>query len=73
MFLKKILGVLPDALKTDCSKCSEVQKDRSEKVIRFLMKNRTADFERLSAKFDPTGIYKAKIEKFDKERAAAKQ
>lgn len=70
-FLIKFTEVLPDALKTDCSKCTEIQKDRSEKVIRFLIKNRSADFDHLIAKYDPSGEYKKKIEKFDAEKAAA--
>lgn len=45
-------GVLPDALKTDCSKCTDVQKDRSEKVIKFLIKNRSTDFDRSILDFD---------------------
>lgn len=35
------------------------------------MKNRAADFERLTAKFDPTGEYKKLLEKYDKERKTA--
>lgn len=62
-----VVEVLPDALKTDCNKCTEVQKDRSEKVINFLMKNRPTDYERLTSKYDPTGEYKKKLEKFAKE------
>jgi len=68
--LIKFTEVLPDALKTDCSKCTEVQKDRSEKVIKFLIKNRSSDFDRLTAKYDPSGEYKKKLEKFDAEKAA---
>lgn len=64
---RELRKVLPDALKTDCNKCTTIQKDRSEKVIRFLMKNRTTDFERLTAKYDPTGEYKKKLEKYDQE------
>jgi len=67
----KFTGVLPDALKTDCSKCTGVQKDRSEKVIKFLIKNRAADFDHLTAKYDPSGEYKKKLEKFEAERIAA--
>jgi len=62
---------LPDALKTDCSKCTTIQKDRSEKVIKFLIKNRSADFDNLTAKYDPSGEYKKKIEKLEAEKAAA--
>ncbi|XP_050425056.1 ejaculatory bulb-specific protein 3-like [Adelges cooleyi] len=59
---------LPDALKTNCSKCTDVQKETSEKVLRFLQKNRADDFERLNKKYDPTGIYKKNILKLEKER-----
>nr|AGG38799.1 chemosensory protein [Aphis gossypii] len=69
---RELKRVLPDALKTDCSKCTDVQKDRSEKVIKFLIKNRSTDFDRLTAKYDPTGEYKKNLEKFEKERASAK-
>lgn len=31
------------------------------------MKNRSTDFERLTSKYDPTGEYKKKLEKYDKE------
>ncbi|XP_060867620.1 ejaculatory bulb-specific protein 3 [Metopolophium dirhodum] len=68
---RELKRVLPDALKTDCSKCTTVQKDRSEKVIKFLIKNRSTDFDHLTAKYDPSGEYKKKIEKFDAEKAAA--
>lgn len=64
----KFAGILPDALQTDCSKCNEVQKTKAEKVIRFLVKNHSADFDRLAAKFDPTGEYKKKLEKYDQEQ-----
>lgn len=66
-----LIGVLPDALKTDCSKCTDVQKQRSDKVIRFLIKNRSTDFDRLAAKYDPSGEYKKKLEKYEKDAAAA--
>lgn len=71
-YLRKFLGVLPDALKTECSKCNQVQKDRSDKVIKFLMKNRNSDFELLTDKYDPTGEYKKILEKYDREHPKAK-
>nr|ULF48244.1 chemosensory protein 3 [Acyrthosiphon pisum] len=61
---RELKRVLPDALKTDCSKCTDVQKDRSERVIKFLIKNRSAEFDKLTAKYDPSGEYKKKLEKF---------
>ncbi|KAJ9585927.1 hypothetical protein L9F63_020435 [Diploptera punctata] len=58
---------LPDALETDCSKCSEKQKEISDKVIQYLIDNRSEDWEKLEAKFDPEGTYRQKY----KSRASA--
>lgn len=35
------------------------------------MKNRAADFERLSVKYDPTGEYKKSLEKLNKQQKPA--
>nr|CAD7446219.1 unnamed protein product [Timema bartmani] len=51
---------LPDALHTDCSKCSEKQKEGSDKVIHFLIDNKPELWKELEAKFDPQGEYKKK-------------
>lgn len=59
---------LPDALKTNCVKCTKVQQDTSERVLKFMMKNRSTDFDRLSNKYDPTGEYKKNLLKLEKER-----
>ncbi|XP_049823822.1 uncharacterized protein LOC109595898 [Aethina tumida] len=60
--------VLPDSLRTDCSKCSEKQKEGSKKVLRHLIKNKRKWFDELSAKYDPEGIYITKYrEEFAKE------
>uniref|UniRef100_A0A1A9WI62 Uncharacterized protein n=1 Tax=Glossina brevipalpis TaxID=37001 RepID=A0A1A9WI62_9MUSC len=48
---------LPDALQTDCSKCSEKQKTTSEKVIKHLIDNKPDEWKVLQAKYDPSGIY----------------
>nr|AGZ04931.1 chemosensory protein 3 [Laodelphax striatellus] len=49
---------LPDALRTNCSKCSEKQKEFSDKVIRYLIDNKPEEFAALTKKYDPEGIYK---------------
>nr|ANA52574.1 chemosensory protein [Bradysia odoriphaga]AWC08461.1 chemosensory protein 1 [Bradysia odoriphaga] len=49
--------VLPDALKTNCSKCSEKQKTGTEHVIKFLIDNKPAQWEALQNKYDPEHIY----------------
>nr|SAJ59002.1 putative chemosensory protein [Triatoma brasiliensis] len=57
---KQLRDILPDALKTACSKCSEKQKKGSEKVIKFMLEKKRADFDVLESQFDPTGIYRKK-------------
>ncbi|XP_029342103.1 ejaculatory bulb-specific protein 3-like, partial [Acyrthosiphon pisum] len=59
--LIKFTGVIPDALKTDCSKCTDVQVSKLLKIMKFLMKNRSADFDRLTTNYDPSGEYKKKL------------
>ena len=53
---------LPDALQTGCEKCSDKQKGTSERVIRHLIQERSKDWERLLAKFDPKGEYRKRYE-----------
>ncbi|KAK9500191.1 hypothetical protein O3M35_001497 [Rhynocoris fuscipes] len=59
---KELKEVLPDALSTGCAKCTEKQKENSEKVIRFLLKNKTADYLELEKMYDPDGLYRHKYE-----------
>uniref|UniRef100_A0A1B6LFB3 Uncharacterized protein n=1 Tax=Graphocephala atropunctata TaxID=36148 RepID=A0A1B6LFB3_9HEMI len=54
---------LPDALKTACSKCSEKQKNGSDKMIRHLVDKKPELFKELETKYDPSGIYRAQYEK----------
>ncbi|CAO1313849.1 unnamed protein product [Diamesa serratosioi] len=51
---------LPDALKTDCAKCSEKQKDGTDRVIRFLIEKKPKQWEDLQQKFDPEHVYISK-------------
>nr|AWW17225.1 chemosensory protein 1 [Riptortus pedestris] len=57
---KALKEAIPDALQTDCSKCTEKQKSGTAKVIKFLVEHKKAMFDELSAKYDPEGIYKKK-------------
>ena len=57
-----LIGTLPDALSSGCSKCNQKQKDVAEKVINHLKANRSRDWERLLAKYDPKGEYKKRFE-----------
>ncbi|XP_055542306.1 ejaculatory bulb-specific protein 3-like [Wyeomyia smithii] len=49
--------VLPDALKTDCTKCSEKQKAATEKVINYLIEKRPKQWATLQEKYDPENVY----------------
>lgn len=45
--------VLPDALESSCSKCSEKQRESSEKILQFISKSKKPQWEELKAKYDP--------------------
>ncbi|XP_057656963.1 ejaculatory bulb-specific protein 3-like isoform X1 [Diorhabda carinulata] len=49
---------MPDAIATDCSKCSEKQKEGSEYMMRFLIDNKPEYWNPLQEKYDPSGTYK---------------
>lgn len=55
--LKRNLG---DALTTECSKCSPKQRANSDKVLRYIINNKPAEWKVLQDKFDPKGIYIAR-------------
>ncbi|KAG5342063.1 PEB3 protein, partial [Acromyrmex charruanus] len=57
---KELKEVLPDALMTECHKCSEKQKKGTEKVVRYLVNKKPETWEQLKKKYDPTGKYSIK-------------
>ncbi|XP_012272302.1 ejaculatory bulb-specific protein 3 [Orussus abietinus] len=59
---RELKKILPDALATECQKCTENQKATAEKVIRHLRTKRPRDWERLVNKYDPYGQYKKRFE-----------
>ncbi|XP_014242935.1 ejaculatory bulb-specific protein 3 [Cimex lectularius] len=59
---KELKDSLPDALATGCSHCTERQRVGSEKVIKYLLDKRPADFAVLERIFDPKGLFKSKFE-----------
>lgn len=52
--------LLPAAIQTDCHKCTNIQKQNSRRVITFLRMNRPQDWRRLTDRFDPKGLFKAR-------------
>ncbi|XP_076286714.1 ejaculatory bulb-specific protein 3-like [Lasioglossum baleicum] len=65
---KELKKSLPDALENKCGKCSEKQKSGSEKVIRFLIHDKPQIWERLSKKYDPTGVHTQNFKEDAKQR-----
>ncbi|BFG01140.1 putative odorant-binding protein A10 [Drosophila madeirensis] len=59
---KMLREILPDAILTDCTKCTEKQKFGAEKVTRHLIDNRPNDWERLEKIYDPEGTYRIKYQ-----------
>jgi hypothetical protein len=53
---------IADALQTECSKCSDKQKEGTEKVIKFMYKNKPDDWKNLQEKYDPDNTYFKKYE-----------
>nr|AKI84393.1 CSP10 [Holotrichia parallela] len=50
--------VLPDAIDTDCIKCSSKQRDGSRTVLRHLVDHEPEYWNDLEKKYDPKGVYK---------------
>ncbi|XP_023179630.1 ejaculatory bulb-specific protein 3 [Drosophila hydei] len=60
---RELKKLLPDALQSECSKCTEVQRRNSNKVINYLRARRPGDWKLLLDKYDSKGIYRSKYEK----------
>ncbi|CAL1684760.1 unnamed protein product [Lasius platythorax] len=64
--LKKVLS---EALETDCTKCTNRQKELAEKTINYLVINKKNMWDEVMAKYDPEKKYAQKYE----DRALKKQ
>nr|AIX97069.1 chemosensory protein 1 [Dastarcus helophoroides] len=51
---------MPDAIKTDCAKCSEKQRTGSEYIMKYLIDHKPEYWMPLEEKYDPEGSYKKK-------------
>ncbi|KAF7987498.1 hypothetical protein HCN44_003260 [Aphidius gifuensis] len=54
--------LLPDAILSECSKCNPKQKEGSERVITFLVKEKPDIWAKLAAKYDPQNTYRVKLQ-----------
>nr|QCX43089.1 chemosensory protein csp9 [Helopeltis theivora] len=59
---QNLKDVIPDALQTECGKCSEVQKKGVEKVLRFMLTQKPEDYQILEDIFDKDAVYRKKYE-----------
>lgn len=50
-------GILPDALRTECSKCSDQQRRGSERVLRYIIDNKPTEWGILQRRYDPQNVY----------------
>lgn len=57
-FIYNFAEVLPEALETNCEKCSEKDKENSAHVLKFLFNNEKEIFEELEKKYDPSGKFR---------------
>jgi hypothetical protein len=55
-----VAETIPDALLTDCSKCSETQKTQAGKVMAFVQLYHPDMWEAILKKFDPDGTFRKK-------------
>jgi hypothetical protein len=53
-----------DALQTECSKCSEKQKEAAQKVIRYLYTKKPEQWKLLQEKYDPDNTYVTKYKDY---------
>ncbi|KAJ8928808.1 hypothetical protein NQ314_018574 [Rhamnusium bicolor] len=56
------MKILPDAIRTNCSSCNEIQRKGAKKITNHLIKNKRSWWDELEAKYDPEGIFRKKYE-----------
>lgn len=49
--------ILPEALQTNCAKCTEKQRQGAVHVINYLIDNRSAQWKVLQERYDPGNVY----------------
>lgn len=47
---KELKKLLPDALRTNCEKCTEKQRDGTDRVLRFIVKNKPEEWNLVSGR-----------------------
>lgn len=53
-----VTEVIPDALKTECSKCNDIQRNKVRKIMHHLIEKKYDWYKELEAAYDPEGTFK---------------
>ncbi|XP_068987146.1 ejaculatory bulb-specific protein 3-like [Bombus flavifrons] len=67
----EIKKILPEALATDCQKCTEKQAENIKKVVFFLVAKKPQLWDKLMEKYDPEKKYRSKYEEEVKKLSVA--
>jgi hypothetical protein len=59
-----LIGILLDAFRTKCSKCTETQKSSVRKAVKFFLANRAEQWQKVVQAYDPTGKYSEEFKEF---------
>nr|AGY49270.1 putative chemosensory protein [Sesamia inferens] len=57
---KELKKNIPDAIENDCKKCTDRQRDGSDRVMHYLIDHRPDDWVKLEKKYNSDGSYKMK-------------
>jgi hypothetical protein len=55
---------LPDALRTQCAKCTDAQKRIIRKASKYLIENRANDWREITNKYDPDRQFHDSFQRF---------
>ncbi|KAK4885682.1 hypothetical protein RN001_001953 [Aquatica leii] len=55
---QKAREIFPDALQTNCAKCTDAQKEKTQKIFEWAIQNRPDDFLEIENQFDPNHQYR---------------
>ncbi|XP_047000225.1 putative odorant-binding protein A10 [Schistocerca americana] len=65
---KAVKAFVASAVETNCASCSESQQAAAEKVLRHLTTRRKSDWNKLVARYDPTGELRSRYRKHWEQR-----
>lgn len=65
---KELKRLLPDALQTNCLKCTDKQREGVDYVLKFMINSKKDEWAELQKKFDPDNTYTTKYRELAKSR-----